>query len=353
MEQALARSEGTTVAQARQQIATENALSAKAARLDASLADSEHAGSWIAGDELVVAVTTDEAAAEVRAAGARPETVRRSQADLDAVQARLDRLARTGGAGGVLSWGADPRSNAVTVEVAAGADDAATEAFVAEAEELGAEVVRSGAEIRPLASVLGGQEYVIDNAYVCSTGFGARDSAGRPVVVTAGHCTEGASRFTFRGTTLGTHRSTRFPGDDWGTIAAASTHTLVAAVDTYDGSSVRVAGSTAAAVGANLCKSGRTTDWTCGRVTGLNRTVNYGGGDIVSGLTEHTACVEQGDSGGANVSGTQAQGVSSGGALYSSGGSLVCGEKVGQRNAAYFQPLNEVLQREGLRLLTS
>ena len=81
----------------------------------------------------------------------------------------------------------------------------------------------------------------------------------------------------------------------------------------YNGSNVSVTGSQVAAVGATLCKSGRTTGWTCGQVVSFDNSVNYGNGDIVYGLTEHDACVEQGDSGGANVSGSQAQGLSSGG----------------------------------------
>lgn len=146
---------------------------------------------------------------------------------------------------------------------------------------------------------------------------------------------------------------TRFPTDDYGTINLASIHTGAGAVDTWNGSSVRVTGSQAAAVGATLCKSGRTTRWTCGRVTAKNATVNYGGGDVVYGLTQHNACVMQGDSGGANMSGTQAQGVSSGGALYQTSSGLVCGERVGRANVSYFQPVNEVLSTQRLTLVTS
>ncbi len=80
--------------------------------------------------------------------------------------------------------------------------------------------------------------------------------------------------------------------------------------------------------------------------------MNYGGGDIVSGLVRHSACVEQGDSGGSNMSGNLAQGLSSGGQLYNSGGGLVCGEKVGQPNVSYYQPVGEALSANGATLLT-
>jgi streptogrisin C len=87
-------------------------------------------------------------------------------------------------------------------------------------------------------------------------------------------------------------------------------------------------------------------------IQAYNQTVNYGGGDIVSGLVRHSACVEQGDSGGSNITGNSAQGVSSGGQLFQSGGSLVCGERVGQPNVSFYQPIGEALSANGLTLLT-
>ncbi|HEY7719219.1 MAG TPA: serine protease, partial [Pedococcus sp.] len=62
-------------------------------------------------------------------------------------------------------------------------------------------------------------------------------------------------------------------------------------------------------------------------------------------------CTEGGDSGGSWMSSTLAQGVTSGGAGY--GANAVCGEKVGQPNVAYFQPVGEILSAYGLTLKTS
>jgi streptogrisin C len=50
------------------------------------------------------------------------------------------------------------------------------------------------------------------------------------------------------------------------------------------------------------------------------------------------------------MSGNQAQGLTSGGAGYGSDG--VCGEKVGQPNVSYIQPVNEALSAYGLALIT-
>jgi streptogrisin C len=77
-----------------------------------------------------------------------------------------------------------------------------------------------------------------------------------------------------------------------------------------------------------------------------NQTVNYGGGDVVSGLTRTTVCAEPGDSGGAFVSPNgatrvQAQGITSGGS-----GNCTSG------GTTFHQPVNEALSRYGLTLVT-
>jgi streptogrisin C len=59
----------------------------------------------------------------------------------------------------------------------------------------------------------------------------------------------------------------------------------------------------------------------------------------VSGLTRTSACAQPGDSGGSFISGSQAQGVTSGG----SGNCSVGG-------TTYHQPVNEILSTYGLTL---
>ncbi|HTJ32155.1 MAG TPA: carbohydrate-binding protein [Dactylosporangium sp.] len=62
----------------------------------------------------------------------------------------------------------------------------------------------------------------------------------------------------------------------------------------------------------------------------------------VTGLVRSNACAEPGDSGGSWLSGSQAQGVTSGGSgNCTSGGTM------------YYQPVNEILQAYGLTLLTT
>ncbi|WP_030105154.1 S1 family peptidase, partial [Actinoalloteichus caeruleus] len=90
--------------------------------------------------------------------------------------------------------------------------------------------------------------------------------------------------------------------------------------------------------GASICRSGSTTGWRCGTVQAKNQTVFYAQG-AVSGLTRTNACAEGGDSGGSWLSGSQAQGVTSGGS-----GNCTWG------GTTYFQPLNPILSRWGLSL---
>lgn len=204
------------------------------------------------------------------------------------------------------------------------------------------------------AFLYGGQQVNMSNGFVCSVGFNARTSSGGYVFVTAGHCAEGFPTFSRNGVTIGRTRAYSFPGNDYASvnINSPSTWNPQGAVDMYNGFARVVRGRSQAPVGSSLCKSGRTTGWTCGTIQAYNQTVNYGGGDIVSGLVRHSACVEQGDSGGSNMSGNFAQGVSSGGQLYSSGGRLVCGQKVGLPNVSFYQPVGEALSAYGLSLIT-
>ena len=104
-----------------------------------------------------------------------------------------------------------------------------------------------------------------------------------------------------------------------------------------------------ATVGSRLCKSGKSTGWTCGRIVARNVTVNYGSDRVVRGLFQHTACVEAGDSGGANMTGNYAQGITSGAALIDG----QCLDKYGQTNESYSQPIAEALQATRSRLVLS
>ncbi|MEV0395782.1 S1 family peptidase [Polymorphospora rubra] len=108
------------------------------------------------------------------------------------------------------------------------------------------------------------------------------------------------------------------------------------------GGNVAVKGATAVPVGGVVCRSGPTSGWRCGPVTGLNHTVNFPGG-AVHGLTRVNICAEQGEVGAPYLSTSgQAQGVHVGG----SGNCLTGG-------TSYFLPVRPALAAYGVALLTS
>lgn len=363
-EQALAVHEGITPEQAREKFAEQAVQSAAATAIGDALGPELSAGAYIDADGQLVATATGSAAVSAVAAAARAvgadveiRVVAKSEAELaaqnDAVSAAATDVP------GIASWAIDPASNNVVVQAVAGASDAATLEALAAIRATGATVVETEALPTQLASMVGGEQYEfrVDGAnFVCSVGFPARTSTGAAAMVSAGHCVEGASSFSFKGSNMGSPIGFSFPGDDYAAFTLANSVTPRGAVTTWDGNEVTVSGSQEAAVGASICKSGRTTQWTCGTITGKNATVNYGGGDTVSGLTSTTACTQQGDSGGANVAGSQAQAVTSGGALFDHDNNPstapVCGERAGRSNQSFVQPVNEILQRYDLTLQT-
>jgi streptogrisin C len=316
--------------QARTRIANE----AKASRTELSLRKrlgDAYGGAYLNADAttFTVTVTSAAAAVKVRATGATAKLVTRSEAALDKLKAKLD--ARSAAAPATIAgWHVDVYTNTVTVLAR---DVAAAEAFVASSGVKGdaVRVVASSEQPRPLIDVIGGNAYYIGGSR-CSVGFSVNGG-----FVTAGHCgSTGASTTQ----PSGTFRGSSFPGNDYAWVQVAAGNTPRGLVNGYNGSNVTVSGSSEAAVGASVCRSGSTTGWRCGTIQAKNSSVTYPQG-TVSGLTRTNACAEPGDSGGSWMSGNQAQGVTSGGSGNCSSG-----------GTTYFQPVNEILSVYGLTLVT-
>lgn len=138
----------------------------------------------------------------------------------------------------------------------------------------------------------------------------------------------------------GTFQGSSFPGNDYAWVAVNSSWTPVGVVNGYSNGIVQVGGSADAAVGSSVCRAGSTTGWHCGTIQARNASVTYPEGTI-TGLGRTSVCAEPGDSGGSYISGSQAQGVTSGGSGNCSSG-----------GTTYFQPINEILQVSGLTLVT-
>ena len=274
---------------------------------------------------------------------------------------QLDRQAGKGGAGASQGWYVDVPTNTVVVTVSEGAADANTAAMTKLATSFGDSVrieyrpadqapkpARSGwsagfsslpAERRELLGRL-------QHARRCQP---PRRADGRTLRRQGGSLSR-------NGYLIGSSRTANYPTDDFGTFwnSYPGYWQPSPSVFKYNGTYARVAGQwDNPTVGATVCKSGRTTGYTCGRITALNQTVTYTGGKVLYGLVRHNACVEGGDSGGSNISaGDYALGVTSGASTPSSGAYKgKCLSKAGGANVSWYQPVGEALSRNGLRLL--
>ncbi|MFH9617455.1 S1 family peptidase [Streptomyces pratensis] len=173
----------------------------------------------------------------------------------------------------------------------------------------------------------------------CSLGFNVR-SGSTYYALTAGHCTEiGSTWYTNSGqsSTLGTRTGSSFPVNDYGIIRHASSAAADGRVYLYNGSYQDITSAANARVGQAVKRSGSTTGVHSGTVTGLNATVNYGGGDVVYGMIQTNVCAEPGDSGGSLFAGTTALGLTSGGSGNCSSG-----------GTTFFQPVTEALSAYGV-----
>jgi streptogrisin C len=306
-------------------------------------AGSSFGGAWLVDGDLTVAVTDEALTSDVTAAGAKALVVSTPLSKLEEAQKALDKIdieqtlgKREEAANGIASYYVDVAANKLVLE--------ALSSSTAQAEELAKKVglVEGEYEIRivesmptTFATVRGGDAYLINRGGRCSVGFSVTTG-----FVSAGHCgTAGATASTTGGTTIGTFSASSFPGNDYSYIRGASGNTFSGTVNNYKGGSIAISGSTAAATGASVCRSGSTTGVYCGTIRALGASVSYAEGRV-TGLTQTNVCAEPGDSGGSWYSGSQAQGVTSGGS-----GNCQSG------GTTYFQPVNEILSAYGLTLV--
>ncbi|MGC5029622.1 S1 family peptidase [Micromonospora sp. DT229] len=333
--EAMGRDLGLNQSQVAARLKTERWAGGVVEQLRAELG-TDYGGSWLSADgsQLNVAVADPAEAARVRATGAVPKVVERGVGQLDALKTRMDRNAAH--ARQVSGWYVDVASNSLVVLAQPGAE-AAGWRFVARA-GVARQAVRMATEEQPrlFADVRGGEPFFV-GAGRCSVGFAVVGG-----YVTAGHCGQvGARTSGPDGELQGVFRSSSFPGDDWAFVQVNSSTRVLPEVTDFRGGIARVAGSREVAVGSSICRSGSTTGVRCGTVQARNATVRYPQG-LVSGLVRTNVCAEPGDSGGSWISGNQAQGVTSGGS-----GDCVRG------GTTFYQPVNEILQRNNLTLLTT
>ncbi|QGV77472.1 trypsin-like serine protease [Streptomyces ficellus] len=339
---AMQRDLGLTREQAETRLKNEAEAGARAGRLRNTLGD-RFAGAWVSGPvsaTLTVATTDAADTAAIKAGGAEAKVVRHGLKRLEEAKAELDKGSVRTKTTDAPVWYVDPRTNSVTLEAA---KESAADVFLT-ATGVDRTLVRVRATTerpRPLAhDIRGGDAYYIGNSR-CSVGF-AVVSGTQQGFVTAGHCGRaGAATLGHNKVAQGAFKASTFPGKDMAWVGANDDWTATAHVKGEGEQNVEVAGSTEALVGASICRSGSTTGWHCGTVEQHDTSVSYLQG-TVKGLTRTTVCAEPGDSGGPYVSGTQAQGVTSGGSGNCKDG-----------GTTFYQPVNPLLQEYGLTLKTN
>ncbi|WP_250289348.1 S1 family peptidase [Streptomyces atroolivaceus] len=188
-----------------------------------------------------------------------------------------------------------------------------------------------------LSKLISGGDAVYASGWRCSLGFNVR-SGSTYYFLTAGHCTDGADTWwadPARTIVLGTTAGSSFPVDDYGIVRYTNDSvTKSGTVGNQD-----ITGAANATVGMPVTRRGSTTGIHSGYVTGLNATVNYGGGDVVHGMIRTNVCAEPGDSGGPLHSGPRAIGLTSGGSGNCSTG-----------GTTFFQPVTEALSAYGVNV---
>ncbi|MFJ4789387.1 S1 family peptidase [Streptomyces sp. NPDC088794] len=181
-----------------------------------------------------------------------------------------------------------------------------------------------------------GGDAIYGGAYRCSLGFNVH-SGSTYYFLTAGHCGEVASTWysnSAKTTLLGSNVSYSFPTNDFALVRYTGSVAHPSSVG-----SQTITSAATPSVGTTVYRRGSTTGTHSGRVTALNATVNYGGGDVVYQMIQTTVCAEGGDSGGALYAGTVAYGLTSGGS-----GNCTSG------GTTFFQPVTEALSYYGVTI---
>ncbi|MFW6640983.1 S1 family peptidase [Nocardiopsis algeriensis] len=289
--------------------------------------------------ELTVLVTDADAASAVEAAGAEAKVVEYGAEGLAEI---IESFEAADPDAGFVGWYPDAASDTVVLEVLEGSD-ADVSGLLAEAgvDASAVEVVVTEEAPQLYADIIGGLAYNINGSSRCSVGFPATNSSGQAGFVTAGHCGRVGASVTI-GNGRGTFERSIFPGNDAAFVRGTSNFTLTNLVYRYNsGGYQSVTGTQQAAIGSAVCRSGSTTGWYCGTIQARNQTVRYPQG-TVNALTRTNVCAEPGDSGGSFISGSQAQGVTSGG----SGNCRIGG-------TTYYQEVTPMVNSWGVRIRTS
>ncbi|MCW1248601.1 S1 family peptidase [Acaricomes phytoseiuli] len=355
-------SEGISPAEAQHRIDTQAARGELAQKLESTL--STHIGGAYtdpASGELTVAASDDLGAAQAAAQGLKSVRVTNSLSSLQAASSALD-TAFDAGTG--ARWAVDTVANKVELTLKNGTELNAAQQAAVNANASTVKITYTSTTASPAAgaAAYGGQRYLFDNdQYTCSIGFFAKSNNNPSDIkgVQAGHCTtDVGGRISKNGSDFGTNEDSTFgsgSSTDYGLLDINTNNfSGKGAVDKYDGTYLSVKGSTNVAVGDTICKSGQKTGFKCSRVTSTNASVTYNANNVtLRNMIRTNGCTIPGDSGGSNLSGNYAAGVTSGGNFTKSGNQYYCASNSGQADETYVQKIGPALQAYNVSLLTS
>ncbi|MCM2578692.1 S1 family peptidase [Streptomyces meridianus] len=186
--------------------------------------------------------------------------------------------------------------------------------------------------------VAGGDVIWSDIGSACRTSFNAASGSAHYILM-PGHCTDGTTQWyadSARTVPIGPTVGSAFPGNDYGLVRYDNPE--VFPVGTANGVDITGAGN--AYVGQTVMTRSSSTGTHSGTVTAVNQTVDFGGGDVVSGLIRTNLCNEPVTGGpGPATSGSMAIGIPVGGS-----GSCSTGM------TTYYQPVTEALAAYGLTI---
>lgn len=395
--------------EARRRVAAEDRAIATATALGDRLGARLLASEFTEDGVLEVRVADEAAAAVVRAAGA-VAVVDTTAGDLQAARTAAQQAAADLVADGELKQPVtivtDHAADSLTLVVPEAVPDGTVDALASATRQAAPGEVSVDVESTPEAPELssaplkGGDRISSTQRngvkVDCTVSFMTRNASGQRYALTAGHCDNAIETTPFwfaggggpydwyDGTVLIGKRTVAIFGnynrnpdgsyiynsdgtvtrrkDDYALIKINDTNrTQPRAVVRTAGADLPVAGSENAVSGTTLCKFGQVTGAGCGTVKALNVTVVWPWGSsqyvsvsvTVDNLINVGVCTRSGDSGGPlfRVSNGKAYavGILDGG---SQGTCPTTATEIAKRDS-YFQPVREVLQKEGLTLLTS
>ncbi len=305
------------------------------------LGDTRTGGVYIDGTGRAVVTVTDAAAAEsVRAAGGTAQLVKYSTAQLKSVTAGLDAGARVPGS----SWGVDPSTNKVSVEI----DSTVTGARLAQLETVtkrfgdAVQVDRIAGKIEKAEAFTSGGQGIQSGGTKCSLGFNVHTGSGERFFLTAGHCGGGSWEKAADGTNLGPVVYRVWPNKDFALVEYTNSNVTAYGTVWVNGTQKQISSSRYPRDGESVSRVGTISSDLVGAVLLTSTTVTYTTGETVTGVIKTSNCARHGDSGGALFSGSVAIGITSGGNYLDAG----CSDAVSDRRS-YYQPVQEALTALG------